>query len=81
MATRKRSSSRAPRKGGSTWYGLLAGLCIGLLVAAGIAARHVVWIRRRERAACFRAFLDNTWFGFAVFAGIFVQTTALPYFS
>jgi len=52
----------------------------GLLAAAGISARHLVWIRRRERTACFRAFLDNTWFGFAVFAGVFVQTTVLPVF-
>jgi len=59
-------------------YGWPYGL--GLLAAAAIATRHLFWIRRRERAACFRAFLDNTWFGFAVFAGIFVQTTVLPRF-
>lgn len=46
----------------------------GLVVAAGIAVRHLVWIRGRDRAACFRAFLNNTWFGFAVFAGIFLET-------
>ena len=46
----------------------------GLLVAAGIALRHLRWIRHRERGACFRAFLHNTWFGAAVFAGIVVQT-------
>jgi len=51
---------------------------MGLLAAALIAVRHLVWIRHRSRAACFRAFLDNTWFGFAVFAGIFVQTTLWP---
>ncbi|VCU72484.1 4-hydroxybenzoate octaprenyltransferase [Pigmentiphaga humi] len=49
----------------------------GLLAAAGVAARHLWWIRGRDRAACFRAFLHNTWFGFAVFAGIFAQTTVL----
>lgn len=47
---------------------------LGLASAAVIAAVHVWWIRGRDRAACFRAFLHNTWFGFAVFAGIFVQT-------
>jgi len=51
-----------------------------LAVAAVIAARHLVWIRGRERAACFRAFLDNTWFGCAVFVGILVQVTILPNF-
>jgi len=54
---------------------------LGLLAAAAIAVRHMVWIRQRERAACFRAFLDNTWFGFAVFAGIFMQTSLAPTFS
>jgi 4-hydroxybenzoate polyprenyltransferase len=42
----------------------------GLLIAAGIAAYHLVLIRRRDPAKCFRAFLHNTWFGAAVFGGI-----------
>jgi 4-hydroxybenzoate polyprenyltransferase len=46
----------------------------GLAVAAAIAVQHIVWIRHRDRGACFRAFLHNTWFGMAVFAGIVVQT-------
>lgn len=46
----------------------------GLLVAAGIAVRHLWWIRDRERAACFRAFLNNTWLGFAIFAGVVVDS-------
>jgi 4-hydroxybenzoate polyprenyltransferase len=46
----------------------------GLLVAAGIALYHLWLIRHRERAACFRAFLHNTWFGFAVFAGLALDT-------
>jgi len=38
MATRKRSASKSTSKGGgSTWYGLLAGVFIGLAVAAGVA--------------------------------------------
>lgn len=48
----------------------------GLVVAAGIAVVHLWWIRHRERGACFRAFLHNTWFGFAVFAGTVVETMA-----
>lgn len=52
----------------------------GLAAAGLIALRHLRWIRKRERAACFRAFLDNTWFGAAVFAGIFAQTVLIPVF-
>lgn len=50
---------------------------LGLLGAAAVAARHLWWIRDREPGPCFRAFLDNNWFGCAVFAGIFMQTTVL----
>lgn len=46
----------------------------GLLAAAGIALYHLWLIRQRERAACFKAFLHNTWFGFAVFAGLALDT-------
>lgn len=42
----------------------------GLGVAAGIMGRHYLWIRGRERAACFRAFLHNNWVGLAIFSGI-----------
>lgn len=45
----------------------------GLLVAGGIAMYHVWLIRQRERGACFRAFLHNTWFGFAVFSGLAIE--------
>jgi 4-hydroxybenzoate polyprenyltransferase len=48
---------------GSLYY---AGLGAALLCAA----YHWTLIRRRERAACFRAFLHNHWLGFAVFAGV-----------
>jgi 4-hydroxybenzoate polyprenyltransferase len=42
----------------------------GLLAAAVLAGYHYTLIRDRDRDLCFRAFLHNTWFGFAVFAGI-----------
>ena len=45
----------------------------GLAIAAGIAAYHYALIRQREPAQCFRAFLHNTWFGAAVFAGLLVD--------
>ncbi len=49
-------------------YGVSLG-CAGL-----IAIVHLYWIRTRDRMACFKAFLHNTWFGCVVFAGIFVET-------
>ncbi len=42
----------------------------GLGLAGGIMARHYLWIRGREREACFRAFRHNNWVGLAIFAGI-----------
>jgi 4-hydroxybenzoate polyprenyltransferase len=42
----------------------------GIAVAAWLAA-HQQWItRRREPAACFRAFLNNNYFGAAIFLGL-----------
>jgi 4-hydroxybenzoate polyprenyltransferase len=43
---------------------------VGLAVAIALALRHLWWIRARARDACFRAFLDNHWLGFAVFSGV-----------
>lgn len=42
----------------------------GLLGAAGIAVYHLWLIRTRDPAACFRAFMHNTWIGAVIFAGI-----------
>lgn len=41
-----------------------------LSLSAMIAAKHIQWIRGRDRQACFKAFLHNTWFGAAVCVGI-----------
>ncbi len=49
-------------------YGVL--YFAGLAGAAAIAVYHVRLIRTRERAACFKAFLHNHWFGLSVFAGL-----------
>ena len=55
--------------------GMLAGLgfiyYIGLAAAAGFAIYQQELTREREHDACFRAFLNNNWFGAAVFAGLF----------
>lgn len=42
----------------------------GLVVALGCALWQFVLIHTRDRDRCFRAFLQNHWFGLAVFAGI-----------
>jgi 4-hydroxybenzoate polyprenyltransferase len=44
-----------------------------LSVAACIAAKHIQWIRGRDREACFKAFLHNTWIGLIVFVGIALE--------
>ena len=41
----------------------------GVLVASLLGLWHFWLIRKRERAGCFRAFLNNHWLGLAVFAG------------
>ncbi len=49
------------------WYWL------GLAVAACFALYQQYLIVERRPAACFRAFLNNHWFGAAVFAGVFLD--------
>lgn len=59
------------------WQGLVAArgwaYFAGLAVAALMAAWHLVMIRRREPAACFRAFMHNNWLGLVVFAGLLID--------
>jgi 4-hydroxybenzoate polyprenyltransferase len=43
---------------------------LGLIVASTIAIYHYFLIRGREKTNCFKAFLHNNWFGFAVFSGL-----------
>ena len=42
----------------------------GLLVAAGLFVYQQKLIFHRQKALCFKAFLNNNWFGMAVFAGL-----------
>ena len=52
----------------------LGGYYFGGLVAAALFAAYQQWrIRNRDREACFEAFLNNSWFGAAVFAGILLH--------
>jgi 4-hydroxybenzoate polyprenyltransferase len=60
-----------------TVVGVLLGLkwpyYLGLLAALSIAGYHYSLIRKRDRNACFMAFLHNNWLGAAIFAGIFLN--------
>lgn len=52
----------------------LGGYYFAGLVAAGLFAVYQQWrIRDRDREACFSAFLNNSWFGAAVFAGVLLS--------
>ena len=59
---------------GMVWIGYVHRLgavyFAALVVALVIALHHLRIIRRRDPAACFRAFLGNHWLGMAVFLGI-----------
>jgi 4-hydroxybenzoate polyprenyltransferase len=56
------------------WTGARVGLGVtyymGLAAAAGFAAWQQWLMRQRERAGCFRAFLNNNRFGAVVFIGL-----------
>jgi len=53
------------------WWLQFGGYYFAGLVAAGLFAAWQQWrIRDRQREACFGAFLNNSWFGAAIFAGI-----------
>ena len=52
------------------WFGLGGWYLVGLALAVAAFTWQQALIRSREPAGCFRAFLNNTWVGAAVFAGI-----------
>lgn len=54
---------------------LNGGYYAGLAAAACFATYQQYLIRRREPEKCFRAFMNNNWFGAAVFAGIVLHYT------
>ena len=45
---------------------------VGVLVAAGFSVYQQKLIFHREKVLCFKAFLNNNWFGMAVFVGLAV---------
>ncbi len=58
-------AGRMLRMGG--WY------YAGLIAGALLFVHHLWLIRSRDRAACFRAFLNNHYFGLSVFIGILLN--------
>jgi len=46
---------------------------LGLVAATGFAVYQQYLIKDREPKKCFQAFLNNNWFGFSVFVGLFVD--------
>lgn len=46
---------------------------LGLTVATGLSVYQQGLIFHRDKNRCFQAFLNNNWFGLAVFAGIFLE--------
>lgn len=46
---------------------------VGLTVMGALFVHQQVLIRQRDRDRCFRAFLNNTWVGFALFAGVVAE--------
>jgi len=59
---------------GWPWY-------LGLAVAAVLFSWQLVTIRQRERDACFRAFMNNNWVGFALFLGLLLHYFAAGAYS
>ncbi|MEQ8484243.1 MAG: 4-hydroxybenzoate octaprenyltransferase [Pseudomonadales bacterium] len=51
---------------------------LGLAVMAVLFIYQQRLIRGRDRAACFQAFRNNVWVGFAFFCGVVLETVALP---
>ncbi|MDH5712234.1 MAG: 4-hydroxybenzoate octaprenyltransferase, partial [Gammaproteobacteria bacterium] len=45
----------------------------GVLAASGFAVWQQYLIRHREPAQCFKAFLNNNWFGLVLFVGTFLE--------
>lgn len=54
-------------------FGLGAAYYAGLVAAAGLFAYQQWLVRDRERSACLKAFLNNSWVGASIFVGIMLH--------
>jgi len=52
------------------WMGLNWPWFVAITFCVALFGRQLVMIRQRDRDACFRAFLNNNWIGFAIFIGL-----------
>ena len=46
---------------------------LGVTIASGFALYQQYLIKDRDRDLCFKAFLNNNWFGLILFAGVFLE--------
>ena len=51
---------------------------IGLALMAALFVHQQASIRERDRDRCLKAFLNNTWVGFVLFAAVVVELSVLP---
>lgn len=54
------------------------GLYLALIAAAGLAAYQQKLLYSREPELCFKAFLNNSWFGAVIFAGLVLNYMVQP---
>lgn len=59
-------------------YGFGAAFVLGLGAILGLFIHQQLLIRQRAPESCFRAFLNNSWVGLALFAAVVLETTAAP---
>ncbi len=55
------------------FYNMQIFTLLGVLLAMAIALLHYFWIKNRNPAQCFRAFLNNNYVGMSLFLGIFLD--------
>jgi len=58
--------------------GARGGLQLGIAAVAGLFIYQQYLIRGRDRDACFQAFKNNVWVGFALFVGAIIEFNLLP---
>lgn len=46
---------------------------LGVVIASGLAIYQQYLIKDRDKTLCFKAFLNNNWFGMVLFAGVFLE--------